>query len=243
VAEAVERFRELAARVGNVLRRPPAVTTAVVPREETGAGTQDQVLELALRLGLTEGDVAPCYSTSEAYEWCAALLGARSTPPPSPLPEALYGLLVKLVSTGRLDMGRARILGVDRLLERVFLGRVRRLSEVLESYALGRASKGVVVEEVSKTRELFQAVSRVSPPGAAEELIQKARSVAPALPEEVLVAALAGREPAVAVVEELTVRLRKIAAPEAEEARIPARAEKPRAEGVEASKVQEPRGE
>ena len=244
--ELVARMRELAGRLTGFLpARGPAVATAVATEEAPRPA--DVVREVALRLGLTEADISACYASQESYAWCLALLDVSTTPPAAPFPADLVHLLLRLLSLGRIDYGRVRLLGLDRVLLRLVAGRLGNAVRVAVELARGGLAYGrhVITEEVAKARRLFEAASRVAEPRALEEVVARVRAVAPGVPEELIMKALVGRESPAEVAEEMVLAARRAVAPTAEERPVKegGRAVAPSPEERGPARIQTPRGE
>ena len=238
---AEQRLKELALRVAGLRATPegPTVTTAV--GTEGGQAETDVLRELAIKLGLSDADIHPCYASAEVYAWCLALLGARQFPPPSPLPTSLYHLLIKLVALGRIDTSRARVLGIDKHLADTLAERlVRAIRRAVE--VVGREAE--LAEEVARVRHLVREASRTLPPTFTEDVIRRVREAVPPVREEHVLKVLGKEEPAV-VAEEIVKAVKgKVAGPVPEDtAKRFKQVAEPKEEGaVVTGRAQEPRG-
>lgn len=217
----ISRLKELAGRIaGRSITAPRTVGTPITPVLVEESARRDVLDTLASRFGLDPVDVEPCKETRETYEWCLALLDpGRVTRPPVPFPPRLHGLLIKLVGTGKVDVGKLRILGLDRSLAEVVAGRVER---VVASVATSpTAPKVELAEELTRTGELFRVVSRVTPPEVLEgSIVNRLRTI---LPPQVagevghsVMRALRGQTPVERALEEIAVAVRRTETPRVE---------------------------
>jgi hypothetical protein len=198
--------------------------------------SEDALYVLASKLGLDVKDINACYSSSDAYEWCLALLGGRDTQPPSPFPSQIQSLLVKLLGEGKIDAGRIKLLGLDKLLVNVVF---KRAEEVVES-----AVKGVrgheLASEVAKVRELLAKTSRVVPPDVVEErVLRMFREAHPSVPEKAVITMFRNEVPPSEAVEEIVKSMRQAPEKREEAEVVKARASPPKPETIPAP-VQKP---
>jgi len=234
----LERLKEVAVRAGGrgQVGRSRIVTTSQ-PQEGRGVEpSEDALYVLASKLGLDVKDINACYSSTDAYEWCLALLGGRDTQPPSPFPSQIQSLLVKLLGEGKIDAGRIKLLGLDKLLVNIIF---KRAEGVVES-----AVKGVrgheLASEVVKVRELLSKTSRVVSPDVVEEgVLRMFREAHPSIPEKAVITMFRNEVPPTEAIEEIVKSVRQVPEKREEAEVVKARASPPKPEAVPAP-VQKP---
>jgi hypothetical protein len=205
-------LKELATRVTG--GRAPAPSISAISPTAVGERSApiDELTMLASKLGLDPADVEVCRETRESYAWCIVLLDpGRITPPPAPFPERLHGLLLKLISKGKIETSKLKILGLDKRLAEVV---VRRVEEAVSSLVKSpRPERWELVEEFTKIREVFKNASRVVQPEVLEErVLHRLRGVLPAQIREVehsVIEVLRGKIPVAKAVEDIVVAVKR----------------------------------
>jgi len=203
----------------------------------------DLLRVLASKIGVDEASIERCFDSREAYEWCLALLGEGYQPPPHPFPPELSNLLLRLAGEGKIEAGRLRALGLDKLMPRFILGGLARRFAAERPFTDRREAE----EELRRASEIFRKVERAVP---LEELRERLKAIAERLrPEDpagatrVLESALKGEVRAEQAVEELMGARREAGGEEEGRRLAVARAETPGAQqGVVGARAERPRG-
>jgi hypothetical protein len=220
----------------------PMLRITSTPDAQQAVSAQDELLQLASRLGLTIEDIRYCYETRDSYDWCLVLLGAKDTPPPSPINPNLNSMIVKLLVEGKIDPQRLRVLGLTKYLANIV---VEKLSNIVEKVASGVAEhrKPELANEIDKVQKMYRNLTRVSEPILEREILKTVagKHNLPPRAEEVLLNIVKGSVQPITAVEALIDALRK---PEKQEEKTVAektgRSAPPASEGVVA-RAQAPR--
>jgi hypothetical protein len=170
----------------------------------------DELKQLAMRFGLTDEDLLYCYETRDSYEWCLTLLGVRSNPPASPLSPNLNSLVVKLLTEGKIDPQRLRVLGLSKYLTNII---AEKLSNIIEKAWSDTASNRVpeLANEIDKIQRLCRSWARVSDPVAEREIMNRVaeRVNLPRPVEDIVQNIIQGRAQPAIVAESLVKKLRE----------------------------------
>jgi len=222
---------------------PRILTSTATTRQVATASERDELRQLATRLGLTDEDIRYCYETRDSYDWCLVLLGAKDTPPSSPISPNLNSLIMKLMIEGKVDPQRMRALGLSKYLSNLV---VEKLSNIVERAKSGVAEyrKPELANEIDKVQRMYRSLTRVSDPVLEREILKMVaeKCSLPPRAEEVVLSIIKGRIQPTSAAESLINALRK---PEKQEekavAEKTARRAPPVGEGAPAS-AQSPRG-
>jgi hypothetical protein len=171
---------------------------------------QDELMQLATRLGLTFEDIRYCYETRDSYDWCLVLLGAKDTPSPSPISPNLNSMIVKLLVEGKIDPQRLRVLGLTKYLSNLV---VEKLSNIVERAKSGVAEhrKPELASEIDKLQKMYRSFSRVADSVLEREVLKTVagKHNLPPRAEEVVLNIVKGRVQPATAVETLIEALRK----------------------------------
>lgn len=204
---------------------------------------RDELRQLAMRLGLTDEDIRYCYETRDSYDWCLVLLGAKDTPPSSPISPNLNSLIMKLLTEGKVDPQRMRALGLSKYLSNLVVEKLSNIVERAKS-SVAEYRKPELAAEIDKVQRMYRGLARVSDPVLEREILKMVAEKCdlPPRAEEVVLNIIKGRIQPASAAESLIDTLRK---PEKQEenavAEKTAKRAQPVGEGAFA-RAQSPRG-
>jgi hypothetical protein len=220
---------------------PRILTSTVAARQ--AVSERDELRQLAMRLGLTDEDIRYCYETRDSYDWCLVLLGAKDTPPSSPISPNLNSLIMRLLIEGKVDPQRMRALGLSKYLSNLVVEKLSNIVERAKS-EVAEHRKPELANEIDKVQRMYRGLARVSEPVLEREILKMVaeKCSLPPRAEEVVLSIIKGRVQPVSAVESLINALRK---PEKQEekavAEKTARRAPPVGEGAP-GRAQSPRG-
>jgi len=201
------------ARSGAITIQPGSIPLPRIlstPETRQAMRVQDELMQLVARLGLTIEDIRYCYETRDSYDWCLVLLGAKDTPPPSPISPNLNSMIVKLLVEGKIDPQRMRVLGLTKYLSNLV---VEKLSNIVERAKSGVAEyrKPELASEIDKLQKMYRSFSRVADPVLEREVLKTVagKHNLPPRAEEVVLDIVKGRVQPATAVETLIETLRK----------------------------------
>jgi hypothetical protein len=205
--EIIKKARSELITISPSIPSPRILTT---PDARQAMSVRDELMQLAARLGLTVEDIRYCYETRDSYDWCLVLLGAKDTPPSSPISPNLNSMIVKLLVEGKIDPQRLRVLGLTKYLTNIV---VEKLSSIVEKTMSGVAEhrKPELANEIGKLQKMYRSFSRIADPVLEREILKTVagKHNLPPRAEEVVLDIVKGRVQPVTAVETLIDTLRK----------------------------------
>jgi len=174
----------------------------------------------------------------------AVLLGAKDTPPSSPISPNLNSLIMRLLTEGKVDPQRMRALGLSKYLSNLVVEKLSNIVERAKS-SVAEYRKPELAAEIDKVQRMYRGLARVSDPVLEREIPKDGRresAICPRGLEEVVLNIIKGRIQPASAAESLIDALRK---PEKQEenavAEKTAKRAQPVGEGAFA-RAQSPRG-